>query len=97
METAAHQEHPCGKDVQVIELIAGDHSDGEQAGQLSQRQHAGQPGQEQLLPVRAGRCVDRVVHGGQDQLGSGVESHHHGPDIALGCVGPDGSWITKYR
>ena len=43
MESTADQKHPCGHDVQVVQLHARHHGHHQEAGQFSQRECTGQP------------------------------------------------------
>ena len=90
VEAATDKEDSGCEDVDGIELHTGHHGDHHQAGQLGQGQqagHTGQVGGEAPLPrappvpghVARGGGVHGVVHGGQHQLGAGVERHDQGP------------------
>ena len=86
VEGARHEEDSGGDDVEVVELYAGHHRHHQEADQL-QEEEEGVEVCEELVLVPGG--VDAVVHGAEEELGSGVESHDQGPDVPLRSVTAD--------
>ena len=86
VQTAADKEHSGGEYVEVVQLYAGHHRHHQEADQL-QEEEEGVEVCEELVLVPGG--VDAVVHGAEEELGSGMESHDQGPDVPLRSVTAD--------